>query len=147
MYYVYCIVSSLTWKLADEVKEWYEKLERINLTIGTWQKVEKQWLDYQPIFTCDNIRSHLHTEVILFQVCAQFTQPLVLKRSIDSFNLKFNQESRTKVLTKKPSFHKKYALSSFVNFFNWKRHTYIAKVLSNLSKLCNQEWKLLMKGT
>lgn len=77
------MVVLFLYDFADEVKDWWAKLEKVNATIDTWLRVEKQWLDFYPIFICKTVRSHLHAEVLLFQVKSLvFTPTTKILRSI-----------------------------------------------------------------
>lgn len=50
-----------------QVKNWYEKIMRINNTIDEWGKVQSNWLYLLPIFSSKDIVAQMPQEGILFK--------------------------------------------------------------------------------
>ncbi|XP_047030670.1 dynein axonemal heavy chain 12 [Helicoverpa zea] len=49
-----------------QVKSWYEKIVRTNLTIDEWGKVQSQWLYLLPIFSSKDIVAQMPEEGVMF---------------------------------------------------------------------------------
>lgn len=50
-----------------EVKEWYEKLIRVNRTIDNWTKIQYQRISLLPFFCSEDIMSQMPKETFMFQ--------------------------------------------------------------------------------
>lgn len=60
--------SAFVKPIANEVKEWFEILNRMNMTLEEWAKVQIQWLYLMPIFSSKDIVSQMPEEGTLFNV-------------------------------------------------------------------------------
>ncbi|XP_063227776.1 dynein axonemal heavy chain 12 isoform X3 [Bacillus rossius redtenbacheri] len=59
--------SAFVKPIEAEVKNWYEKLVRMNRTLEEWGKVQSQWLYLLPIFSSKDIIAQMPSEAALFQ--------------------------------------------------------------------------------
>lgn len=51
----------------DQVKQWYEKITRVNRTLEEWGKVQAEWLYLLPIFSSKDIVAQMPEEGALFR--------------------------------------------------------------------------------
>lgn len=54
--------------ISEEVRDWYDLLDRTKNTLIEWGKVQVQWLYFLPIFSAKDIIAQMPEESTLFQV-------------------------------------------------------------------------------
>lgn len=62
--------SAFAKPMANEVREWYATVIRMNVTLEEWAKVQVQWLYLMPIFSSKDIVAQMPEEGALFHVSA-----------------------------------------------------------------------------
>lgn len=60
--------SAFVKPIENEVKEWFDTLNRMNMTLEEWQRVQTQWLYLMPIFCSGDIVVQMPEEGIQFDV-------------------------------------------------------------------------------
>jgi dynein heavy chain len=60
--------SAFVKPIESEVKEWFDIVNRMIMTLEEWAKVQNQWLYLMPIFSAENIVAQMPNEGVLFDV-------------------------------------------------------------------------------
>lgn len=60
--------SAFVKPILSDVKEWFDTVNRMNMTLNEWAKVQIQWLYLLPIFSSKDIVSQMPEEGSLFNV-------------------------------------------------------------------------------
>lgn len=60
--------SAFVKPIENEVKEWFDTLNRMNMTLEEWERVQAQWLYLMPIFCSQDIVFQMPEEGIQFDV-------------------------------------------------------------------------------
>lgn len=60
--------SAFVKPIVEEVKDWYVTVNRMNMTLEEWAKVQIQWLYLMPIFSSKDIVAQMPEEGALFNV-------------------------------------------------------------------------------
>jgi len=60
--------SAFVKPIKNEVNEWFELVNRMNMTLEEWAKVQIQWLYLLPIFSSKDIVAQMPEEGSLFNV-------------------------------------------------------------------------------
>lgn len=60
--------SAFVKPINSEVKEWFDMVNRMNMTLDEWERVQIQWLYLMPIFSCEDIVFQMPDEAVLFDV-------------------------------------------------------------------------------
>lgn len=60
--------SAFVKPIENEVKYWFNTLNRMNMTLEEWERVQIQWLYLMPIFNSKDIVSNMPEEAIQFNV-------------------------------------------------------------------------------
>lgn len=60
--------SAFVKPIRNEVNEWFELVNRMNMTLEEWAKVQIQWLYLLPIFSSKDIVAQMPEEGSLFNV-------------------------------------------------------------------------------
>ena len=60
--------STFVKPIRNEVNEWFEMVNRMNMTLEEWAKVQIQWLYLLPIFSSKDIVAQMPEEGSLFNV-------------------------------------------------------------------------------
>lgn len=60
--------SAFAKPIVNDVKEWFDTVNRMNMTLDEWAKVQIQWLYLMPIFSSKDIVSQMPEEGSLFNV-------------------------------------------------------------------------------
>lgn len=60
--------SAFVKPIENEVKEWFETVNRMIMTLEEWAKVQIQWLYLMPIFNSKEIVAQMPKEGMLFNV-------------------------------------------------------------------------------
>lgn len=60
--------SAFVKPIKEDIKEWYETVNRMNNTLEEWAKVQVQWLYLMPIFSSKDIVAQMPEEGSLFNV-------------------------------------------------------------------------------
>lgn len=69
--------SAFVKPIANEVKEWFATVNRMNMTLEEWAKVQIQWLYLMPIFSSRDIVSQMPQEGALFNVRYRITDLII----------------------------------------------------------------------
>lgn len=51
-----------------EVKVWFDTINRMIMVLEKWERVQKQWLCYMPLFNSKDIVAQMPNEEVLFNV-------------------------------------------------------------------------------
>lgn len=70
--------SAFVKPIKNEVIEWFETVNRMNMTLDEWAKVQIQWLYLMPIFSSKDIIAQMPEEGALFNVRHDHTGITVL---------------------------------------------------------------------
>lgn len=68
--------SAFVKPIGSEVKEWFDTVNRMNMTLEEWTRVQIQWLYLMPLFSSENIVAQMPEEGVLFNVRYMFTVKL-----------------------------------------------------------------------
>lgn len=60
--------SAFVKPIENEIKEWFDMVNRMNMTLEEWTKVQTQWLYFMPIFSAEDIVAQMPEEGDLFNV-------------------------------------------------------------------------------
>lgn len=60
--------SAFVRPIVDDVKNWFDVVNRMNMTLEEWTKVQIQWLYLMPIFSSEDIVAQMPEEGALFNV-------------------------------------------------------------------------------
>lgn len=60
--------SAFVKPIRNDVNEWFDKINRMNMTLEEWAKVQIQWLYFMPIFSSSDIVAQMPEEGSLFNV-------------------------------------------------------------------------------
>lgn len=60
--------SAFVKPIENEVKEWFDTVNRMIMTLEEWVKVQTQWLYLMPIFNSKEIVAQMPEEGLLFNV-------------------------------------------------------------------------------
>lgn len=60
--------SAFVKPIENEVKEWFDTVNRMTMTLEEWAKVQIQWLYLMPIFNSKEIVAQMPEEGMLFNV-------------------------------------------------------------------------------
>lgn len=78
--------SAFVKPIQNEVNEWFETVNRMNMTLEEWAKLQIQWLYFMPIFSSKDIVAQMPEEGIFFKVtdisCSKLLTSLILKTYI-----------------------------------------------------------------
>jgi len=64
--------SAFVKPIESEVKEWFDKINRMNMTLEEWARVQMRWLYFMPIFCSKDIVAQMPEEGTLFNVILSF---------------------------------------------------------------------------
>lgn len=64
--------SAFVKPIESEVKEWFDKVNRMNMTLEEWASVQMRWLYLMPIFSSEDIVAQMPEEGSLFSVILLF---------------------------------------------------------------------------
>lgn len=60
--------SAFVKPIENEVKEWFDMVNRMIMTLEEWSRVQTQWLYLMPIFSAEEIVAQMPEEGVLFNV-------------------------------------------------------------------------------
>lgn len=60
--------SAFVKPITNEVKVWFDTVNRMNMTLEEWARVQKHWLYFMPIFSSEDIVAQMPKEGVLFNV-------------------------------------------------------------------------------
>lgn len=75
--------SAFVKPIESEVKEWFDTINRMNMTLEEWVLVQIQWLYLMPIFSSEDIIAQMPEEAVMFNVRHSF----FLIRPVSSENM------------------------------------------------------------
>jgi len=64
--------SAFVKPIESEVKGWFDKVNRMNMTLEEWASVQMRWLHLMPIFSSEDIVAQMPEEGSLFNVILLF---------------------------------------------------------------------------
>lgn len=64
--------SAFVKPIESEVKEWFDMVNRMNMTLEEWARVQMWWLYLMPIFSSKDIVAQMPEEGSLFNVISSY---------------------------------------------------------------------------
>lgn len=74
--------SAFVKPIESEVKEWFDTVNRMIMTLEEWERVQIRWLYLMPIFSSKDIVSQMPKEGVLFNVRDIYLSNVFYKRLI-----------------------------------------------------------------
>lgn len=76
--------SAFVKPIRNEVNDWFDTVNRMNLTLEEWAKVQVQWLYFMPIFSSKDIIAQMPEEGTLFNVSGIGTFDVVITSILET---------------------------------------------------------------
>lgn len=70
--------SAFVKPIENEVKEWFDTINRMIMVLEEWTRVQKQWLFFMPLFNSQDIVAQMPNEGVLFNVSYSNNKCIIL---------------------------------------------------------------------
>lgn len=83
--------SAFVKPIENEVKEWFDTVNRMIMTLEEWSRVQIRWLYLMPIFNSNDIVIQMPEEGVLFNVSDRSILMLLIKKKKQNTNYNFQK--------------------------------------------------------